>query len=500
MEGINRREFLNKMGLATTGMLSVVIVPNNMLSTNHSLKKGRTDPSDIYEFFPEDNGKALVNPDMGWTMHFYSNLLSNYGSKLAPSDTLDDFPGLSTVYLRIPWAFVQPEENQYTWEILDTPAQRWIEKGKKVAFRITATENWMHQGTPQWVFDAGAKYYKAHDYIEPDYDDPVFVEKVEKFVAKMAEKYDENPNVAFVDVGHYGMWGEGHTIVSTPVHGKSWGIKTQKKHIDIYCRHFKKTLLCISDDYAGAYTPGKRFPIMDYAFSRGVTMRDDSILVQKAPKQWFHSEMAQLFWPSLPVILEHEHYEGSKARGCWNKELLIQSIEDYHASYMSIHTWPRLLLNENEDVISRINRRLGYRLQVTHLVYPKEIKKSESFIIQSVWKNVGVAPCYAGGYPCFTLKDKKGGIVSVLVDPSFNVKKMQPAPPGEAAEYPLTSSFVVAPSFHDIKGLFSRTCLPGTYDLYISVGTLDGTPIFELPYNNSDSHKRYKIGNITLAE
>ena len=46
---------------------------------------------------PEDTGKALVNPDMGWTMHFYSNIPKNYGSKLEPSDTLDDFPGLSTV-------------------------------------------------------------------------------------------------------------------------------------------------------------------------------------------------------------------------------------------------------------------------------------------------------------------------------------------------------------------------------------------------------------------
>ena len=28
---------------------------------------------------PEDNGLALVNPHMGWTMHFYSNILDNYG-------------------------------------------------------------------------------------------------------------------------------------------------------------------------------------------------------------------------------------------------------------------------------------------------------------------------------------------------------------------------------------------------------------------------------------
>ena len=39
---------------------------------------------------PEDTGEALVNPGMGWTMHFYSNIPKNYGSKLAPSDTLDE--------------------------------------------------------------------------------------------------------------------------------------------------------------------------------------------------------------------------------------------------------------------------------------------------------------------------------------------------------------------------------------------------------------------------
>lgn len=79
----------------------------------------------------KDNGKALINPMMGWTMHFYSNLLTNYGSKLDPEDVIEDFPGVSTVYLRIPWSFVEPEEGKFNWEVLDTPAQRWIQAGKK---------------------------------------------------------------------------------------------------------------------------------------------------------------------------------------------------------------------------------------------------------------------------------------------------------------------------------------------------------------------------------
>ena len=39
--------------------------------------------ADAAETRLQDNGQALVNPGMGWTMHFYSNLLCNYGSKLA---------------------------------------------------------------------------------------------------------------------------------------------------------------------------------------------------------------------------------------------------------------------------------------------------------------------------------------------------------------------------------------------------------------------------------
>ena len=107
----------------------------------------------------QDTGEALINPDMGWTMHFYSNIISNYGSRLEPSDTLDDFPGLSTVYLRVPWSFLEPREGEFNWSLLDTPAQRWISKGKKIAMRISCSESWMRYATPEWVEKAGAKEY-----------------------------------------------------------------------------------------------------------------------------------------------------------------------------------------------------------------------------------------------------------------------------------------------------------------------------------------------------
>ena len=97
---------------------------------------------------PGDNGTALVNPGMGWVFHHYDNGLRNYGANLAPADTVDEFPGASTV-------------------------------------------------------------------IAPDYDDPIFLEKLEHFLAAAGARYDGNPELAFIDVGTLGAWGEGHTVPST---------------------------------------------------------------------------------------------------------------------------------------------------------------------------------------------------------------------------------------------------------------------------------------------
>lgn len=506
----DRRTFFKTAGLATAGLAAGL--HTDLLAgprTSEALRGAGNppvaptaypNPTEISRAAPQDHGEALINPGMGWVTYFYSNLYQNYGSKLAASDTVRYFPGMNTVFLRIPWAFVEPEEGKFVWEILDTPAQRWVDEGGQVALCLTATENWMGSGTPTWVYDAGAECYEVDGYLEPNYDDPIFLEKAENFVRALADRYDNNPRVAYVFIGHYGMWGEGHTELTTPTHGHSWGFETQKNMIDLYRRHFKHTLLCISDDYVGHDLPGERFPITDYAFSRGVSIHDDSILVQPKPKNWYHSEMAQLFWPTLPVVLEHEHFGGSVLRGAWEDELLEQAVEDYHASFLSIHWWPDEFYSKNQDLIARINRRIGYRLQAPEVTWPAVIRKGEQFIIQSKWANAGVAPCYAGGYPCFTLKDDKGGIVSVLADASFDVKNLPVAPPDQQPSQPLSSKFLIAPAHRDGKGVFSRACQPGTYDLYVSVGERDGTPLYELPYPHNDGKKRYKLGTVVLED
>jgi hypothetical protein len=339
------------------------------------------------------------------------------------------------------------------------------------------------------VADAGAKGFnftvgKGVDengpFWEPDYNDPVFLEKADHFLAAAAARYDGNPNVAFVDVGSFGVWGEGHTFASTKI---SYSAETVKKHIDLYAKHFTKTLLAAIDDFA---FQGKE--IVDYALSKGMTLRDDSILVQPPPNSWFNAAMAQPVWPKLPVILEHEHWQSSIARGAWDADLFMRAIEAYHASYMCIHWFPREFLEKERPLIDRVNQRLGYRIQLREASWPVRATLAERPEFAARWANAGVAPCYPGGFSAFTLKDAKGGIVAVFVNEGFDVRNLAVAAPGAAPEQETRSAHGFAPNMP-----------AGTFDLFVSVGRRDGTPVIALPLPGDDGHRRYRLGTMEVA-
>ncbi|MCX6631772.1 MAG: beta-galactosidase, partial [Candidatus Solibacter sp.] len=337
---------------------------------------------------PKDTGAALVNPGMGWQFHHYDNNIRNYGLNLEPSDTVDEFPGVSSVYLRLAWSFIEPQEGKFNWSIVDTPAARWIAKGKQVAFRFTCSEGTPY-ATPEWVRKAGAKGYLHSGKgvlaegrtWEPDFDDPIFLDKLDHFLAAAAARYDGSPDVAFIDVASFGIWGEGHTYASTLL---PYSAATVRRHIDLHKKNFKRTLIVANDDFANQ---GRGLEAIEYARQMGLALRDDSILVQGGERAYLHAYLAPLFWPQTPVILESEHYGGSKKRGAWGDgSLYLQAIEDYHASYATVHWYPREFLQECRPLIDKINLRLGYRLQLQEASWPAEVRRNEPLTVGYRWR------------------------------------------------------------------------------------------------------------------
>jgi len=128
-------------------------------------------------------------------------------------------------------------------------------------------------------------------------------------------------------------------------------------------------------------------------------------------------------------------------------------------------------LSENPGIIDRINRRIGYRLQLKSITYPRKVQLGEAFTIIQSWANAGVAPCYPGGYPCVTLKDEKGGIVSVLTDKNLNMRDLKVAEPNRAVAQKISAEFTIANAYNDVAQAFFRVAKPGTYDVFISLRT-----------------------------
>ena len=246
---------------------------------------------------------------------------------------------------------------------------------------------------------------------------------------------------------------------------------------------------------SGPLNESGNHPLLDYARARNVTLRDDSILVERPPKSWRHPYLAQRYWRTMPVVIEHEHLKDSIRNGAWSDDLLVKSVEDLHASYMTIHHDPKFELAYCKSAIDRINLRLGYRFQAREIEYPDEIRvgnAGEPFAVRFSFANAGVAPCYRDAYPALTLKDAKGRIVAVLADDGFNLKSLEVAAPGEAQPKEHAHTFRLgrwdAPLF-----------VPGEYDVFVSVGRSDGTPVYELPLKDGDGHRRYRIGTVRLV-
>ncbi|MBN2270001.1 MAG: DUF4832 domain-containing protein, partial [Sedimentisphaerales bacterium] len=204
------------------------------------------------------------------------------------------------------------------------------------------------------------------------------------------------------------------------------------------------------------------------------------------------------FWPRQPVILEHEHYGSSVRKEAWGDgSLLLKAVEEYHAGFLSIHWWPREFQQANREIIDKINLRLGYRLQLVEAAWPSEVDIDSRLYLASKWRNAGVAPCLPGGFPSVTLKDGDGGIVGVFVDDAFDVRSLPVGEPGKAKIIDQEANFALS---RNLRGDWRPGIRePGTYTLFISIGTKTGTPGIALPLPENDGNRRYRLGTLKVT-
>jgi len=165
----------------------------------------------------QDATRVLVNPQKGWYHHYPDNHPNKY--QIARDADLLGFPGMDHLYIRLAWAYLEPKEGQFDWAVIDRIIEKWTAHGLGISFRIsckeTSTDRIEQQfATPRWVMEAGAQggHYRMGKATgpegpwEPAFDDPVFLAKLDRFLAAFAARYDGKPWLRYLDVGSIGDW------------------------------------------------------------------------------------------------------------------------------------------------------------------------------------------------------------------------------------------------------------------------------------------------------
>jgi len=427
-----------------------------------------------------DDTIALENPHKGWYHHYPDNHINKY--IIREDSHLLDFPGMDHIYIRLAWAYLEPREGQFNWDLIDSIIDKWVGKGLKIAFRIsckeTSTDRIEQQyATPKWVMEAGAKgdYYRKGKKVGPDgqwepvFDDPVFLEKLEYFLSVFAGRYDGKPWLRYVDVGSIGDWGEGHTSSGSQM---EYGYDQRKVHVDLYCKYFQKTQIVISDDFVYCIRDLQdRQKMHRYIQKNGITYRDDSILVNgylRGYSDTYTVRSPEFFadvWRVTPTVFELEHYGSVKRYGNWlgrpgsslekygkgktGADFFRGALALLHATYIGYHGYAHEWLTENPDLTIELLNRCGYWYFLHRVKIPKDLQSGEICNIQMDWENRGVAPAY---HP-YRLKVRLDGPNVEDIELNAGNQKWMPKPSGGVypETYPISIPKLLQPGQYKLK-------------------------------------------------
>jgi hypothetical protein len=347
--------------------------------------------------FDEAN-TLFANPGQGWM-----------SQQRAPKGE-PRFP-CSVVYIRFNWADAEPEPGEYNWKIIDDVIAAWKPRGATVALRVMTcnAHSSGYYASPKWLFDAGCKgfeYLRGGDdptsggkripRIEPDYADPIYLERHGAFIAAMGERYDGSTGIEFLDIGSYGIWGEWHTPNPAPV-------AVRRQIVDLYLRAFRRTPLVFMSDDA---------EVLNYALANGTGFRRDGVGSPWHEQNWIGSKkysgvtgMAEA-WLNAPVVFEwFGNYDYLQSRN-WSFEAAVDFMLRNHVT----------LINDNigrvppeaMPLLEKLARLAGARLVLRELEHPSEVKCGDTLELKMKWANAGAGKLYHPYVLRFCLLDASG--------------------------------------------------------------------------------------------
>ena len=330
--------------------------------------------SDQVVVHPEAAPGPLDNPLKGWCPYTDANPIR--------------LP-YSMVYFYAPWNELEPTEGQFEFEKWERAAWSVPEaKGKHVVLRIFIDYPSKPSGLPAWLKNE-VKLTRYEDHgggLSPDYDNPRMVTAMEHLIAAMGRCYNNNPRVAFLQLGLLGFWGEWHTWPRGPLR--------QARH---RAPDHRRLPPCVSRQNAhGAIRQGpRRLAKLARLPRRHVSGRHGQrkgLVVPERPQRatgrdsnWKHAAIAGEMVPNQAKQCLGPHFDDT-----------LRLADRGHFSWVGPYC-PALEGNTSSEfrkAADSLVRRMGYQFRLTEVRHSAEVPAGTKLRIKIVGLNEGVAPFY----------------------------------------------------------------------------------------------------------
>jgi len=319
-------------------------------------------------------------------------------------EKMSSLPFVDVLYIRCDWRNVQSRPGKLdldpVWDLTFDAAKR---KGLRVAFRLQLSNTSFQPeqlALPAFLRDRVPLVKIGRipgrgdaEYTEPRYDHPEFQKAFAELNDLLAQQFEGNPLVEWMDLMQYGFWGEGHTSkYPNPfpdyVTAEQTFVSMTARQLDTW----KRTPIAVNTQ-PDISNVGNR-TVIDMAVRAGAWLRSDSIIVEE-PIQI--EELANRP-PWLAAILEDGYfrqYETEKLKrdpaGINVLENYMLHVLDLKANYWSLWTESDNLRHYNEAYprgFERLRTHIGYRLRPSWVWQRKRYGTSELIVGVS---NRGVA-------------------------------------------------------------------------------------------------------------
>lgn len=400
-------------------------------------------------------------------------------------------PYVSFAYVPVYWNELEPRQGEYDFSALEERCHfaQWRADGVRLILRLvpdTPTGE-RHMDIPQWLYDAmdGAGTWYDGDYgqgFSPDYENEAFRQAHRALIAAFGERYADAPQVAFIELGSLGHWGEWH--VDT---GAGIAPFPTQEITDGYVQ-----------DYLAVFSPDRLLLRRPYAIGRDqrLGLYNDSFGLPDSHREWlswiadgYQSDQngerlpgMPEFWRSAPSGGEFSpQQEDSWYFSATQFPTTLSLLEQSHSTFLGPNA-PAYgeLSGTEEDNLRTLLAEMGYTLGVRSC---KIWRTAFSTTLQAelTWENTGLAPLYADWSIALELRDETGQTV-------WSGQAAAPFPEWGPGRHTLTLS------------LPDAGALPkGNYSLWMGiVDPLTGVPGVALQMETEQDRALYRIATIFL--